>query len=465
MNAYRKPVAVLGLVAVAICCGPFCKGQILPPSGLNRGVNFGNMLEAPSEGAWGLTVQEVFFDKVVEGGFDHIRLPVSWTHHAANNPPYTISPTFFQRIDWALQQAEGRGLKVILNIHHYDQLNSNPVAEWSRAIALWQQIAFRYRNSGSFLYFEILNEPHGVFNDQPELWNQFMSDALQAIRIWNPTRPVLVGPVRWNSIHALLTTSFNPPTDNNLIVAVHNYEPFEFTHQGASWVNPIPPVGIPWTGNLRGITSPWQNWSWGTTVANTTKGISVQYNQGWAGLYAHSDIGIDQCQKLRFYTTAAMNLRMVIRNTQQVEQAYLINTRFQRGDFEIALDPAFGRVVDIFVQNNTPSAKPPFLLHKLEIENASSTQSIVASEFEQIRNTMESAAAWAQARSLPLHCGEFGAYEQADMVSRAAWTRAVRTEAERLGMGWAYWELAAGFGVYNPDNSTWRQPLLDALMQ
>lgn len=56
-------------------------------AGLARGVNFGNMLEGPFEGAWGLTVEEVFFDKVVEAEMDHIRLPVkldvSHGHRAA----------------------------------------------------------------------------------------------------------------------------------------------------------------------------------------------------------------------------------------------------------------------------------------------------------------------------------------------------------------------------------------------
>ena len=50
---------------------------------LGRGVNFGNMLEAPFEGAWGLTVEERFFDVAVQAGMEHIRLPVSWTHHTA----------------------------------------------------------------------------------------------------------------------------------------------------------------------------------------------------------------------------------------------------------------------------------------------------------------------------------------------------------------------------------------------
>src|SRR5512146_2138590 len=51
------------------------------PSALRRGINFGNMLEAPKEGDWGLTVQEDYFDLVKEAGFDFVRLPVRWFAH------------------------------------------------------------------------------------------------------------------------------------------------------------------------------------------------------------------------------------------------------------------------------------------------------------------------------------------------------------------------------------------------
>jgi len=49
---------------------------------LQRGINFGNMLESPTEGEWGLRVQEKYFDLVKEAGFDFVRLPVRWNSHA-----------------------------------------------------------------------------------------------------------------------------------------------------------------------------------------------------------------------------------------------------------------------------------------------------------------------------------------------------------------------------------------------
>nr|PZN10305.1 MAG: hypothetical protein DIU64_06370 [Caldicoprobacter oshimai] len=36
--------------------------------------------------------------------------------------------------------------------------------------------------------------------------------------------------------------------DRNIIATFHYYTPFWFTHQGAGWVNPSPPVGKKWEG-------------------------------------------------------------------------------------------------------------------------------------------------------------------------------------------------------------------------
>ena len=51
-----------------------------------------------------------------------------------------------------------------------------------------------------------------------------------------------------------------------------------------------------------------------------------------------------------------------------------------------------------------------------------------------------------------------------DMESRAAFTRLMRDEAEARGMSWSYWELASGFGVYDPLAHAWRAPLKETLL-
>ncbi|WP_051736226.1 glycoside hydrolase family 5 protein [Amycolatopsis rifamycinica] len=51
-----------------------------------------------------------------------------------------------------------------------------------------------------------------------------------------------------------------------------------------------------------------------------------------------------------------------------------------------------------------------------------------AADEDAVRADLAGAAAWGRARRLPLFIGEFGAYAEADMLSRARWTACVRAE-------------------------------------
>jgi endoglucanase len=82
-----------------------------------------------------------------------------------------------------------------------------------------------------------------------------------------------------------------------------------------------------------------------------------------------------------------------------------------------------------------------------------------------VRKSFTRAADWAKKHKVPIFLGEFGAYQEADMESRARWTRCIVSEAERLGFSWAYWEFCSGFGAYDAMTDAWRAPLKDALTQ
>ena len=81
-----------------------------------------------------------------------------------------------------------------------------------------------------------------------------------------------------------------------------------------------------------------------------------------------------------------------------------------------------------------------------------------------IEDNFNVVADWAKQHRVHILLGEFGAYSPADMASRVRWTSFVAREAERHGFAWAYWEFAAGFGVYDPDKNVWRTELLNALI-
>ena len=209
---------------------------------LAKSINLGNALEAPREGLWGYEIEERHLDAIKNAGFTAVRLPVKWTAHAGETAPYTIDPRFFARIDEVLNWALDRRLAVVLNCHHFDEIHEDPSeANLARLVGIWEQIARRYQNRPAALLFEPLNEPSLELSTTR--WSGMFPRVLAAIRTTNPTRAVLVGPGNWNQIQELKDLAL--PPDPDLILTVHCYEPYEFTHQGATWNENPPPVGRP----------------------------------------------------------------------------------------------------------------------------------------------------------------------------------------------------------------------------
>jgi len=236
MQRLSSLVLLGALTVVGIDCNPD-SGQVpdtnMATIDLGRGINLGNKLEAPSEGEWGAPVEAWMLTTIKQGGFATVRIPTRWSAHAATSSPYTIDETFLDRVTWVVDQALSAGLTVVLNMHHYEEIFSDPQAQRDRFLALWQQIATNFREyPDTALVFEVLNEPNA--NLTPELWNEFLVDALAVIRQTNPNRYVMLGTAEWGGIGAM--DRLQLPDDNRLIFTFHYYEPFQFTHQGAEWV-------------------------------------------------------------------------------------------------------------------------------------------------------------------------------------------------------------------------------------
>jgi endoglucanase len=201
-----------------------------------RGVNLGNYLEAPPGQDWGSHYTTNDFSNIRSQGFDHVRIPVGWNFHAGPAPDYTLSNSFFGKVDFMVTNALNQGLAVILNIHNWDGFATDALAYTNAFYAIWRQIAAHYSNSPPALAFELLNEPHGS-GSSTTILNPIYAEAIRQIRLSNPDRTMFLGPGQWNSIPEL-NNLLLPDHDTNLIVTVHCYDPFYFTHQGATWPGP-----------------------------------------------------------------------------------------------------------------------------------------------------------------------------------------------------------------------------------
>lgn len=313
------------------------------------GINFGNMLEAPHEspgpGHWGLKVEEEFIDLfgAPPKKSQSVRLPVRWSNHASKDADATIDPVFMARVKYVVDRLLTNNVTVVLNMHHYRQLDGDPQDPGEfrvdpdvvqlRFLSMWRQIARQFAYAGPGLVFELYNEPHKNLDSQ---WNALASRALRVVResdARNRDRVVMIGPANWNSPFAL--SSLELPPDANLVLTVHHYEPYAFTHQGASWASPQLPTGV------------------------------------------------DCCD---------------------------------------------------------------------------------ARQLDTIRSGLDKAVTEAARLGYPVVVGEFGAYSMASDAARVTYLNAMRTEMAARNLPWIYWELASGFGLYDPQRQVWRQNLLDALL-
>jgi len=273
---------------VAACFSALCADGAMDAfhwnARIGKGVNMGNMLEAPRESAWDVQLEEEYFDLIKEAGFTSVRIPVRWSAHAADEAPYQIDARFLQRVDEVVKQALSRDLMVLLNIHHYHEFMEDPEAHKDRVLGIWKQLSEHYRNQPRELCFEVLNEPTDKVT--PDIWNNVQNRAIELIRKTNPDRIIFVAPLGWNRIEHLKNLTL-PSDDPNLIASVHFYEPFWFTHQGAAWVEHKIPVGGEWRGTdeqkaeIRTDLDEAMKWS---------KENGVPINVGEFGAYSKADM-------------------------------------------------------------------------------------------------------------------------------------------------------------------------------
>lgn len=215
------------------------------PPGIARCMNLSNALEADYEGEWGYRIEFDHIDAIAEAGFDTIRLPVRWSAHVqGRGDDIRIDPAFLDRVDAILDHAIARGLKVILDVHHFDAMSADPEGMLPQLDAIWRQLAMHYADYPDALVFELLNEPTDRVSAAQV--NAINARLLATVRAVSPERWVILSSTRWNNIEGLVQTTV-PAADPRVMTTVHYYAPFDFTHQGAPWANRTR-TGISWGG-------------------------------------------------------------------------------------------------------------------------------------------------------------------------------------------------------------------------
>ena len=197
--------------------------------------------------------REKMFSDIEKAGFKTVRIPINFGAWASLEKPYKFTneeglKTADKFVKWALEN----DLNAVVDLHHVEfDGKVSGAATTDRIVWLWKEIATRYKNTNpEKVFFELRNEPHDI---KAEDWREQAEAIIKAVRKIAPNHTLIVGFHDWNSRQALIESK--PFDDKNIIYTFHYYDPFIFTHQGATWAGEGLPelrnVPFPANGNLK----------------------------------------------------------------------------------------------------------------------------------------------------------------------------------------------------------------------
>lgn len=210
----------------------------LTPTAFKKGFNLSGTFEVgyPENGTgngdasniWMGHIDDATFKFISELGCDVVRVPMQLGQFIKSVNDYTLTDEFWKKLDILLDLGEKYNITVIIDNHQWGYCQ-----RWAADHAMgfmtsiWTQIPEHCKNRRNVVY-ELLNEPDGEY--WREHWGEVEVELLKVIRKVDTIHDVIVGPAPYHSLSELPVFE-----DEHLIYTNHFYEPFVFTHQGATW--------------------------------------------------------------------------------------------------------------------------------------------------------------------------------------------------------------------------------------
>jgi endoglucanase len=220
---------------------------------LRRGINLAGVFDRRDDRP-GWPVRSEHLAAIADAGFTAVRLPVRWWDRTAE----LLAP-----VGDLVDIAWSHRLAVVLTMHHADPVYEDPVGSSAQLTAVWRRIAGHFAGADGALAFELLNEPRPPMTASD--WNALLPRVLAALREADPTRLMIAGGADGSTLAGLRRLEL--PPDPHLIATLHYYEPFRFTHQGASWE--------------RGAQE-WLGTGWGTPADHAAVSADLEAAAAWA---------------------------------------------------------------------------------------------------------------------------------------------------------------------------------------
>lgn len=213
--------------------------------GFKKGLNLGGWLsQSPlTKEHMDTFIVEEDIKTIAAMGADHVRLPVDYPLvEAEDGTPKKEGYTY---IDNCVKWCKKYGLHLLLDLHRAYGYSFGNAADCTsffkdedlqeRFILLWEVFAIRY-GKYDFVAFDLLNEI--VDPNVSDAWNDIAERTVHRIRKFAPDTWIVIGGTCYNSINTV--KYILPPPDEKIAYSFHFYEPFLFTHQGASWEKLMP---------------------------------------------------------------------------------------------------------------------------------------------------------------------------------------------------------------------------------
>lgn len=236
---------------------------------LNRGINFTNWLEeADGKFTGEFEFGESDVKLVSESGFKSLRLPIDLDLYVANRDEFlgdttgkvelVMDDSLFIVLDAFVEWTKKYNMSFVIDYHEYDNSYNKESANDQQYLKMmagvWKAVAKHYADSDrDDIYFELLNEPDMTYGKVPAAtWTIAAQGMIDAIRSVDTKHTIIFGDAQWYAISLLVKRT--PFTDDNIVYAIHSYDPFIFTHQGASWTD---------HATIHGVEFPYDpaNWS------------------------------------------------------------------------------------------------------------------------------------------------------------------------------------------------------------
>lgn len=203
---------------------------------LTHGVNLSGWF-----GGWGdyspehtsTFVTEADFQLMRSLGIRYVRFPLDPTLLMKGGLLAPNKDEVWKRVDAALDLAMNAGVAVDFVVFPRDDYKQRmeTQAGADQFIMLWQVLArhLKGRDPDRF-FFELMNESE---EQDPYRWEGLESATVHAIRQIDTQHTILASGAHYDSLGDLL--AIEPIDDANVIYTFHFYEPYPFTHQGATW--------------------------------------------------------------------------------------------------------------------------------------------------------------------------------------------------------------------------------------